>query len=388
MYNGKFISVIIAAAGSGSRMKKRKINKQYRMIGSKPMLSHTIKAFDDNPFVDEIIVIVKEEDIGYCNEIIVEPYGYRKVSHITDGGSERQDSIYKALKKVNRSSDIILIHDGARPFIEDRQINALIKYLDKEKAAAVGIPLKDTVKIIEGDNIVSTPDRKKMRAVQTPQGFDKSLIMQAYEKAEKEGFYGTDDTTLAERLGIPVRIIDGSYKNIKITTEEDMMIANAFIERKMMRSGIGYDVHSLVKEKKLIIGGVEIPYEKGLLGHSDADVLIHAIMDALLGAGALGDIGKLFPDTDGKYKDISSIILLEKVGRLIHAEGYQINNIDAVIIAQNPKMASYIEAMRENIAKALYVEKKGVSVKATTTEGLGFIGCGEGIAAQAIASLY
>ncbi len=155
-----------------------------------------------------------------------------------------------------------------------------------------------------------------------------------------------------------------------------------------MRAGTGYDVHRLIKERKLILGGVEVSYEKGLLGHSDADVLIHAIMDALIGACALGDIGKLFPDTDRKYKDISSILLLEKVGQLIEAEGYRINNIDAVVIAENPKLAPYIEDMRANIANALGMKKECVSVKATTTEGLGFIGYGEGIAAQAIATLY
>ncbi len=392
MYKGKFISVIIAAAGSGSRMGTGKVNKQYRILDSRPILSHTIKAFEDNPTIDEILVVVKEEDVGFCKEKIIDAYGHFKVKNVISGGKERQDSVYEALKKLNPNSGIILIHDGARPFVEDEQINALIQCLNVEKAATMGVAIKDTVKMVQGNEISSTLERSRLKAIQTPQGFEKSLILHAYDKAYEEGFYGTDDTILVERLGVRVKVIDGTFKNIKITTEEDMMIANAFInekkEDKKMRVGTGYDVHALVEDRKLILGGIGIPHGMGLLGHSDADVLIHAIMDALLGACALGDIGKHFPDADEKYKGISSMVLLEKVKQLIVDQGYQINNIDTIVIAEKPKLAPYIEGMRENIARALEIDIKNVGIKATTTEGLGFVGREEGISAQAIASIY
>jgi len=392
MYKGRFISVIIAAAGSGNRMDPGKINKQYRILGSKPILSHGIKVFEENPYIDEILVVVKEEDVSFCKDQVIDPYGFHKVTQIIRGGQERQDSVYEALKKVNEMSSIILIHDGARPFIEDEQINALIHCLEVEKAATVGVAVKDTVKMIKEDEIVSTLDRTKLKAIQTPQGFRKSIIIQAYDKAYKEGFYGTDDTVLVERLGVTVKVIDGTYRNIKITTEEDMIIANAFNKDKKedvkMRVGTGFDAHALIKGRKLILGGIEIPHSTGLLGHSDADVLVHAIMDALLGACGLGDIGKHFPDTDEKYKGISSIRLLEKVRQLLAVQGYQINNIDTVVMAQEPKLSPYIEGMRKNIGRALEIDIKDVGIKATTTEGLGFVGREEGISAQASVSVY
>lgn len=364
-----------------------KINKQYRKLGEKPVLAHTIKPFEENPYIDEIIIAVKEEDITYCKECIVLAYGYKKVRHILSGGAERQDSIYKALNHVKAQCDMVVIHDGARPFIEQEQINELIPAIDLHGAAAIGVPLKDTVKVIESDEIQYTPDRNKLRAIQTPQGFKKELIISAYEKAYEEGFYGTDDTVLLERMGIRTKVIEGTYSNIKITTEEDMMIANAFIrgEKEQMRVGIGFDVHRLVEGRKLILGGIEIPHTTGLLGHSDADVLIHAIMDALLGACGLGDIGKHFPDTDEKYKGISSLILLNEVMGLIENEGFQIKNIDSVIMAQKPKLAPYLDSMRSKIAEVLKLDMSHISIKATTTEGLGFAGREEGIAVQAIA---
>lgn len=215
--------------------------------------------------------------------------------------------------------------------------------------------------------------------MQTPQGFDTAAIKAAYEAAYAEGFYGTDDAGIAERAGLEIRIVPGSYDNIKITTREDLSMET--------RVGTGYDVHRLEEGRKLILGGVDIPFERGLLGHSDADVLVHAIMDALLGAAALGDIGKLFPDTDDRYKGISSIELLKNVREAIENAGYSICNIDATLIAQKPRIAPYIEDMRTNIAAALSIEKDRVSVKATTTEKLGFTGRQEGMEAQAVCIL-
>ncbi|MBR6444157.1 MAG: 2-C-methyl-D-erythritol 2,4-cyclodiphosphate synthase, partial [Firmicutes bacterium] len=197
--------------------------------------------------------------------------------------------------------------------------------------------------------------------------------------AEKEGFTATDDAAVAENAGAAVKIVEGTYDNIKVTTKEDVPME--------MRVGTGFDVHEFTEGRPLVLGGVEIPYDKGLAGHSDADVLIHAVMDALLGAAAAGDIGKHFPDTDDSWKDVSSVLLLEKTNEIIGAEGYKPSNIDVTLIAERPKISEYTGQMEENIAKALGTDPAAVSVKATTTEGLGFTGRGEGIAAQAICAI-
>ena len=215
--------------------------------------------------------------------------------------------------------------------------------------------------------------------MQTPQGFRTDVIREAYRRAYAEGFYGTDDASLAERAGYSIAVAEGSYANIKITTKEDLPVE--------MRIGSGYDVHRLEEGRKLILCGTEIPFEKGLLGHSDADVALHALMDAMLGAAAAGDIGRHFPDTDDRFKGVSSMELLKQTLMVINKEGYAPGNVDITIIAQRPKLQPYIEQMRENTAAALNIGKESVSVKATTTEKLGFTGRGEGIAAQAVCIL-
>lgn len=206
------------------------------------------------------------------------------------------------------------------------------------------------------------------------------MLIEAYEKAYDDSYRGTDDASVVERAGYEVTIVDGDYENIKITTKEDLPLEN--------RVGMGFDVHQLAEDCRLVLGGVEIPWEKGLLGHSDADVLLHAVMDALLGAAGLGDIGRHFPDSDEQYRGISSMKLLESVKGLLDENFYKVANVDATIIAQKPKIAPYAEEMRKNIAGVLDVDQSRINVKGTTTEQLGFAGRGEGIAANAVVSLY
>ncbi|MBQ8562832.1 MAG: 2-C-methyl-D-erythritol 2,4-cyclodiphosphate synthase [Firmicutes bacterium] len=221
-----------------------------------------------------------------------------------------------------------------------------------------------------------TLDRKSLFQVQTPQGFASEILREAYEQAYRDGFLGTDDASLVERLGYRIALTEGDYANIKITTREDLPME--------IRVGTGYDVHRLTEGRKLILGGVDIPYEKGLAGHSDADVMVHALMDAMLGAAGLGDIGRHFPDTDPQYKGISSLKLLQIVNQRLHEAGYELGNADVTIIAQKPKLAGYIRQMEENLAQALAADCRQINVKATTTEKLGFTGRGEGIAAEAV----
>ena len=366
MYRDKTVTVIIAAAGSGSRMGGR-LPKQYMKTGGEVILRKTAEIFASCPVIDNIIVVADMAYMDLCEDVL------KGIEHRTvSGGELRQDSVYEGLKCTD--TDIVLIHDGARPFVTQQIITEVTAAAAEYRAAVCAVRPKDTIRTGQG-----TLNRDELYAVQTPQGFDTAALKAAYEAAYTQGFYGTDDAGIAEGAGLEIRIVPGSYDNIKITTREDLPMET--------RVGTGYDVHRLEEGRKLILGGVCIPFERGLLGHSDADVLVHAIMDALLGAAALGDIGKLFPDTDDRYKGISSIELLKAVGAAVADAGCTIGNIDATLVAEKPKIAPYIEAMRENIAGALDIDTDRVSVKATTTEKLGFAGRQEGMEAQAVCIL-
>ena len=391
MDSEKEVSVIIAAAGQGRRI-GGPVPKQFMMIGGEPILIKTLKVFSSMPEVDHIFIVTNEEYTEHCADLIRE-YEISKVEKIVRGGSERQDSVFnalKALKAMCPQTEYVLVHDGARPFVTRRTVTGVIEKTVQSGAAAACVPMKDSLRHIgscglctkKNTDAIGTSrsvDRSEYFAVQTPQGFRLEYIMDAYEKAFAEGFYGTDDAVLAERAGYPVAIAAGDYGNIKITTREDLPME--------YRAGTGFDVHAFAEGRELVLGGVKIPYEKGLAGHSDADVLTHALMDALLGAAALGDIGKHFPDTDEQYRGISSMVLLQKVGELLEKNSYSIVNADVTVMAQAPRISTYTEAMRENIAAVLKLDKSRINIKGTTTERLGFVGRKEGIAAEAVCSI-
>lgn len=380
MYNKKKVAVIIAAAGAGKRMGSG-IPKQYLKIGGEPILLKSIRAFCGNESVDSIFLVTNKGYIDYCRKL-KEDYDLRKVVSVVEGGKERQDSVYRALQEINRlrpGVEYVLVHDGARPFVSQETIDFVIQAAAGTGAAIACVPVKNSIRRKEEGGSRNI-ERQNLYAVQTPQGFKKSILIQAYEQAFADGYYGTDDAGLVERLGFPVELVMGKYDNIKITTKEDMPME--------VRVGNGFDVHQLKEGLPLVLGGVAIPYEKGLLGHSDADVLVHALMDALLGAAGLGDIGRHFPDTDAQYKGISSIELLRRVKKQIDEEFYQISNVDITLMAQRPKIQSLIGDMTRNLAEALDLEESRINIKATTTEHLGFVGREEGMAAQAVCSLY
>ncbi len=388
MYNNKKIAVIIAAAGSGNRMGSG-IPKQYLKIQGKPILTRAVEAFSQNAFIDEIYIVVNQDYVESCR---TEYCGAgNKVKEIVCGGAERQDSVYAALSILSADVDFVLVHDGARPFVANGAIEALIESMVKHGAAALAVTVKDTIKSAENGIFSETLERSRLYSIQTPQGFNRRLLLMAYQKAFSENFYGTDDAVLVEKMREKVYLVKGDYNNIKITTKEDVIVGEAIltaqsgqaISTEELRTGTGFDVHRLVEGRRLILGGVEIPFEKGLLGHSDADVLLHAIMDALLGAAALGDIGRHFPDGDESYRGISSLLLLKKVKSLLEESGCRIGNIDATVIAQRPKIAPYIKEMTARISEALDIEENKINIKGTTTEKLGFCGREEGIAAQA-----
>jgi 2-C-methyl-D-erythritol 4-phosphate cytidylyltransferase/2-C-methyl-D-erythritol 2,4-cyclodiphosphate synthase len=382
---------IIPAGGSGKRLGAG-VAKQYLMLHQCPVLVHVLAALQKSDVIDDIILVVPEDDLASIRERIIEKYGLSKISTVVAGGRERQDSVLCGLRAITEPCDVVLVSDGVRPFITQDMIAQVVTAAVQEGAAAIGVKAKDTIKeTTDGDMVAATLPRQHIWQTQTPQAFQYELLCEAYAEAEKDHFYGTDDASLVERIGAKVRMIAGSYENIKITTPEDLVMAEALMgthrnEQPVPRSGLGYDSHRFVKDRKLILGGVEIPYAFGLSGHSDADVLLHAVCDALLGMAGCGDIGRHFPDTDPAYQNISSLLLLERVQQIIGSKSMIIHNIDVTVIMEKPKLAAYAAAMVENIAKTLNISETTVNIKAKTNEGMGFVGRGEGVAVLAIAS--
>lgn len=409
MYKDRKVTAIIAAAGQARRMQGT--DKIFMDLGGRPALARLLDTFEKNDSVDSIVAAVRKERIGLCRDM-AEKYGFRKLTAVISGESERPCTVRKALLAMPEDTDIVLVQDGARPFTSSVLIDRVLEAVVKHGAAVPAVKVRDTIKEVrEHDGYLtvnSTPDRSRLRAVQTPQGFTADLIFRAYgmdpaagrDEAGPEDFPDlgrvTDDASLVENMGHAVAVVDGDEDNIKITTPEDLEKADmirkhstsAIDDKKAFpRTGTGFDVHAFAAGRRLVIGGVDIPHELGLAGHSDADVLIHAVMDALLGACAMRDIGYYFPDTSDEFKDADSMKMLARVGEMLREGGWKIINVDSTVIAQKPKLAAHIDDMRRNMAQALELPAEAVGVKATTTEKLGFTGRGEGIAAQAAASV-
>ncbi len=382
---------IIPTGGSGKRL-GADIAKQYLFLNELPVLVHTLLAFQQTNAISDVVLVVPQDDIAFVRRQIVEKYGLTKVTTIVAGGKERQDSVRNGLRAIAGGCDIVIVHDGVRPLVTEEMIIQVATAATEGSAASMGVKAKDTIKETNDENIVaSTLPRHHLWQTQTPQAFQYDILCRAYEAAENDQHYGTDDASLVERIGINVQMIAGSYRNIKITTPEDLIMAEAFMKEKtnretVHRSGLGYDSHRLVANRKLILGGVDIPFDRGLAGHSDADALLHAVCDALLGMAGAGDIGRHFPDTDDAYKNISSLILLERVKEIIEAKKMIINNIDVTVMMEKPKLAPYAAEMTANIAGVLKISETAVNIKAKTNEGMGFVGRQEGVAVLAIAS--
>lgn len=386
-------TAIVLAAGQGKRMLVGR-NKQFLMIQGKPLIIHTLSVFGQDEWCEEIILVTNSQERVQMERLMAE-YPMDKEVRLVNGGAERQDSVFEGLSSLQNQSIPVFIHDGARPFVSQTLLHELAVTATEKKAALLAVPVTDTVKQKLPQRL-NTLDRSTLWAAQTPQAFSFSVIYEAHEEAKKSGYYGTDDASLVERMNKEVSIVKGSYDNIKLTTPEDLHKAEAYLSKQakgkaedvhMFRVGQGFDVHQLAEGRPCIIGGIEIPHDKGLLGHSDADVLLHTIADACLGAIGEGDIGKHFPDTDPAFKDADSGKLLQHVWGIVEDHGYDLGNMDCTIIAQAPKMSPYIETIRENIASLIGTEQNRINVKATTTEKLGFAGRKEGIAAQAVVLL-
>lgn len=375
MYRDNRVIAIIVAAGRGKRLGSS-LPKQFLKVRGRTILEMSVGAFEQNKYVDEIFVAANAD---YCELTEKLCRGFSKLKKIVAGGAERQDSVRAALDCLRGENGIVLVHDAARPFVSEAVINAVIEGTADFDAAIPTVPAKDTIRQVDGTGS-HTLQRETLACVQTPQGFRISLLKHAFEKAQAQGVLGTDDASLVERMGINISMVQGEDANRKITTREDL--------ETEMRIGTGYDVHRLVEGRSLVLCGEQIPYKKGLLGHSDADVALHALMDAMLGAAGLGDIGKHFPDTDERYRGISSMKLLQKTAELLREAGYFLGNADITIIAQRPKIAGYIPKMRANIAEIMNCDENKINIKGTTTEKLGFVGREEGIASEAVCILY
>jgi 2-C-methyl-D-erythritol 4-phosphate cytidylyltransferase/2-C-methyl-D-erythritol 2,4-cyclodiphosphate synthase len=381
MMNDKKAAAIIAAGGSSSRMNGE--DKLFADLCGVPVIIKSVTAFEEAESISEIIIAAKLENAGKIRELCGE-YGITKLKAVVSGGESRQQSVMNAINEVSAGIEIIAVHDGARPFVTTESINKIVKLTEEKHAVIPAVRVKETVKNVHNGRIISTPDRENLYLAQTPQTFLLSKYLEAVEKTKNISV--TDDAALFENAGFEVFITEGDYKNIKITTKDDLCNSQFTIHNaQLLRIGMGYDVHQLVEGRKLVLCGVEILHDEGLLGHSDADVAVHALMDALLGSVALGDIGLHFPDNEKENKGISSMELLKRVVKLVNKKGYVPFNIDITIIAERPKLMPYNLQMRENISSVCKIPVDCVSVKATTEEGLGL--AGKGIGANAVCTV-
>jgi 2-C-methyl-D-erythritol 4-phosphate cytidylyltransferase/2-C-methyl-D-erythritol 2,4-cyclodiphosphate synthase len=371
-------TAIIVAAGKGERVGGG-LPKQFRLLGGKPVLRRAVEALLSHPAIARVRVVVGSGQQQLASEAL----SGLDVGELIEGGAERADSVRAGLAQVE--DEAVLVHDAARPFCPPDVIDRLIAPLEFFDGAAPVLAVGDTL-ARASDTIRKPVDRAGMVRVQTPQAFRLSALRGAYEGWTGES--PTDETTVARAAGLEVAAIQGDPILGKITTAADFERAEEWLASKMTpRTGIGFDVHAFAGKGPLVMGGIEIPYERGLAGHSDADVVLHAITDALLGAAGLGDIGEHFPPSDPRWKNASSSIFLARAAELIRERDGIIDHVDCTIICEEPKVGPHRLAMRRAAAAVLGVTEQQVSIKATTTDGLGFTGRREGIAAQAVANI-
>ena len=385
--------VLIPAAGRAARFSSTGENKVFALLGGRPVLYWTALAFAGHPKIDGIVVVAGPTEVSRCREALA---GVDKVLAVVAGGQTRQDSVAIGLFALGGDlNDLILVHDAARPLVTEAVIDRCLAGAAEFGNAVAALPVTDTLKAVDTSLVVQrTVDRDGLWAMQTPQTFSLGTLFEAHSAARTLGWTGTDEAALVEQFSEePVHLVLGDPANLKITRSEDLPLAEALWQSRrtssmtQTRIGFGYDIHPLAEGRKLFLGGVEIPSPRGLDGHSDADVLLHALCDALLGAAGLPDIGHLFPNTDPAYKGASSLSLLAEVVRRVREAGFVAGNVDMTLIAEAPKIAPYIAEMRAAIAECLLVDPSQVGIKATTNEGLGSLGRGEGIAAHAVALL-
>jgi 2-C-methyl-D-erythritol 4-phosphate cytidylyltransferase/2-C-methyl-D-erythritol 2,4-cyclodiphosphate synthase len=379
------VSALIAAGGRGLRFGAAQ-PKQFLALGGRSILERAVDVFRASDAIDDVVVALPPE---LADDPPPSLLAQGKPVEIVAGGARRQDSVAHAFARVSGRADIVVIHDAARPFVTDDTIRRTIAAAAETGAAIAALVARDTVKRAGANGIVSaTLPREEIYLAQTPQAFRTSVLKEALAL----GIDATDEAMLAEQAGHAVQIVEGDPRNLKITTPADLAMAERLLGLTQpglaaMRIGNGYDLHRLVEGRPLVLGGVTIPFDKGLLGHSDADVICHAMTDAVLGAAGAGDIGRHFPDTDAAWKGANSLDLLRRAAAIVKSAGFTVVNADVIVIAQKPKLVPYIDAIRTNLAAALECDASQISVKGKTNEGVDSMGTGESIAAHAVALL-
>lgn len=369
---------LIVAAGSGSRMGGG-MPKQYREIAGKSVLAHAVDALASHPAIDAVRVVIGAGQEGHARLAL----GDRDVGGLIIGGDERADSVRAGLGAVE--ADVILVHDAARPFCPPQVIERLLRALEDSDGAVPTLPVPDTLARADA-RLGETVDRAGLVRVQTPQAFRYRSLVQAY--SQWNGPSPTDESTVLRAAGLQVSVVEGDSMLEKLTTAADWQRAEAWLDSRLVpRTGLGFDVHAFAGDGPIMMGGIAVPHERGLAGHSDADVVLHSITDALLGAAGLGDIGQYFPPGDPQWQGADSSIFLSHAAELVRGAGGMIDFVDCTVVCEAPRVGPYRDAMRARVAELLGIPLSSVSIKATTTERLGFTGRREGIAAQAIANV-
>jgi len=375
------VVALIVAAGRGHRF-GGETPKQYLKIGRDSVIREAVRKFLDHPRVDAVRVVIHPDDEVLYGDAVS---GLELMDPVY-GGAERQDSVRKGLESLAENPpDHVLIHDAARPYVSGELIDRVLDSLEEASGATLGIPVSDTLKKAADGYVEATIDRVGLWRAQTPQGFRYADLMEAHGKTAQLAL--TDDAAVAEAAGMDVAIVEGNAENLKITSPEDLKTIDDGAAVYETRVGLGYDVHKFGPGNSLVLCGVEIPFEQSLEGHSDADVALHSITDAVLGACSAGDIGDHFPPTDPQWRGAASDAFLSRAIELARQAGGELVNVDVTIVCEAPKVGPHRKAMRVRIAEILGIEVSRVNVKATTTERLGFCGRGEGIAAYSIVSL-
>lgn len=372
-----FSSVVIVAGGSGTRMGRP---KQMLPLGGKPVLVRTVEAFKNAPSVRQIIVVTPAENRAVLN-------AYFSDLIYADAGSTRLESVKNGFALTDPSAQTVAVHDGARPLVNPQHIEACLVEAAAHGAAVLAVPVKDTIKICKDGAVEKTLDRSVLRAAQTPQCYRREVLAEALAKfgAEKDA---TDESQLVEKTGVKVRVVMSDYKNNKITTPEDLTFAEALVsENVQYRTGFGFDLHRLEAGRKLYLGGTEIPHTKGFLGHSDGDLVLHALCDAVLGALCAGEIGILFPPTDESIKGISSVTIAKKVLEIVRAHKAEIVHMDATVITQEPKIKPHYDAVRKSLSAVFEMPVENISFKSKSHEHVGEIGRGEAAMCHAVATV-
>ena len=406
---GPFAACLLVAAGEGRRLGGQR--KAYLSLAGRPLVVHAAERLAAAPEVAGIVLVVHADDLARAQELVRTEGKRLKLLAAVPGGARRQDSVAAGLAGLPDCA-VVLIHDAARPLVEPEVVSAVARAARSRGGAVAACPVADTLKRAGADRLIAaTVDRAGLWAAQTPQGFRLALYRNLAIRAAAEGLEVTDDAAVLEHFGRPVELVPSPASNFKITRPEDLALAEALLgfgvrgsgfgsetaasqlpnpeprTLNPVRYGLGYDIHALAPGRKLVLGGIEVKSPAGPRAHSDGDALCHAVMDALLGAAALGDIGTHFPDTDAKWRGARSLGLLAQVRGKLAAAGFAPSNVDATVMLERPKLGALKAKMAANLAGALGLPTSAVSVKAGTNEGLGEIGRGQAVAAQAIATV-